>query len=386
MSSIALPDAGTAPEKRLGAFFSTIAECKDKNYATHGLHPYPAKFIPHIPREVIKAYSAYGDTVWDPMCGSGTTVVEAALAGRPAIGGDLNPIAVLVSRAKTTVLGASAHAELLALIAGLERAARRSESLRSELPNFHNRDHWFDSQVAQELAYGLQEICLLEEPTAEMLARCAFSAIIVPVSNQESETRWTARRQRVVAGQTLLRLAAKISDGIRRVFEFEELADADTRIVEEDARNSSVADESVNLVVTSPPYANSHDYYLYNKLRMFWLGYDVRAVQDAEIGSRNQHSDRGQGVDAYLDPMTDVLGEMHRALVSGGRAVIVVADAVIRNQLFSMDELLIERARAVGLDCDRKFSFDHRRFNAAFQRGFGTSKKKSTHVLVFQRP
>lgn len=386
MSPVPLLDADAAPEERLGVFFSAIADCKDKGYATHSLHPYPAKFIPHIPREVIKAYSIPGETVWDPMCGSGTTLVEAALAGRPARGGDLNPIAVLVSKAKTTPLGTAAAAELHGLVAELELACGRAESLGSELPDFHNRDHWFDQQVSRELAYALTEIDSLRTPAAATLARCAFSAIVVAVSNQESETRWSAKPQKVVPSQTLRRLAKKIVDSIQRVAEFAEHSEAEVRIVEEDARRSGAEDESVSLVVTSPPYANSHDYYLYNKLRMFWLGHEVRPVQDAEIGSRNQHSDRGLGVEGYLDPMTEVLGQMHRALVPGGRAVLVVADAVIRKQFFSMDELLIERAETAGLAYDRKFSFDHKPFNSSFQRGFGTSRKKSTHVLVFQRP
>jgi site-specific DNA-methyltransferase (cytosine-N4-specific) len=170
-----------------------------------------------------------------------------------------------------------------------------------------------------------------------------------------------------------------------RVDQFSDIAVAETKILHEDARDSSVDDKSVQLVVTSPPYANSHDYYLYNKLRMFWLGYEVRSVQDAEIGSRNRHSDRGESVDVYLDSMERVLAEMHRVLVPGGRAVMVVADAVIRKQLFRMDELLSNRARIVGFACERKFGFEHRRFNAAFQRGFGTRQQKVTHVLVLRR-
>jgi DNA modification methylase len=385
VSSLAASEPALSTAERLRDFFDRIDECTDKGYSTHALHPYPAKFIPHIPRELIQAYSQPGERVWDPMCGSGTAIVEAALAGRDALGGDLNPIAVLVSKAKTTPLEPGSAELLEALSTRLLKAAADTGNLPGEVPDFHNRDHWFEPQVSRELAYALTEIDLVEPPAARRLARCAFSAIVVAVSNQESETRWSAKRQEVRPGAALERLARRLSESVRRVADFTAAASGTARIRLEDARRSSVEAESVDLIVTSPPYANSHDYYLYNKLRMFWLGYEVAPVQEAEIGSRNRHSDRKEDVGSYLDAMESVFASMRRALVDGGRAVIVVADAVIRKELFKMDVLLAERARRAGLWHEETFGFDHRRFNSTFQRGFGTRREKETHVLVFQR-
>ena len=76
---------------------------------------------------------------------------------------------------------------------------------------------------------------------------------------------------------------------------------------------------------------------------------------------------------------------MRRALVAGGRAVVVVADAVIRGEFFQMDRLLSGRAALAGLELEADFAFEHRRFNSTFQRGFGTRRSKATHVLVFRR-
>src|SRR5438067_1083017 len=74
------------------------------SYLTHGLHPYPAKYIPQIPKTLIQEFSSHGETVADIFCGSGTTLVEALLLGRNAIGVDANPLACLISEAKTTRL------------------------------------------------------------------------------------------------------------------------------------------------------------------------------------------------------------------------------------------------------------------------------------------
>jgi DNA modification methylase len=78
---------------------------KEKNYSTHNFHPYPAKFIPQIPRELLNYIDLPPrSVVLDPFCGCGTTLVESNILGFNAIGVDSNPIACLVSKVKTTPL------------------------------------------------------------------------------------------------------------------------------------------------------------------------------------------------------------------------------------------------------------------------------------------
>jgi site-specific DNA-methyltransferase (cytosine-N4-specific) len=372
----------------LAAFFSNLASCRNKNDLTHGMHPYPAKFIPHIPRAVIAAYAPEGGTVWDPMCGSGTALVEAAVSGRPAVGTDLNPIAALVSRAKTLVLDDDARdalREAYETLAARERDARAGLPIPdAPMPDFHNRSHWFAEQVSRELADSRQFLCGIGDAGAQTVALCAFSASVVGVSNQESETRWRAKLRPSAPGEVYAKIAGRISDAEVQLALFAAAHPAPVSVLLADARKSEIASDSVDFVVTSPPYANSHDYYLYNKLRLFWLDYDVRPVQDAEIGSRNRHSDRKEGIDTYLDAMTTVLEETARVLRREGVACIVVADAVIRGVVYDMGALLTGVAKGLGLERLDHFSFSHTRFNATFQRGFGTAFEKSTHVLVFR--
>jgi len=76
----------------------------ETTYLTHGLHPYPAKFIPQLPHTLIHALSSPGEKIGDIFCGSRTTLVESLLLGRNTVGIDANPLACLISEAKTTRL------------------------------------------------------------------------------------------------------------------------------------------------------------------------------------------------------------------------------------------------------------------------------------------
>jgi len=374
--------SATMQQEELRDFFRDLDLCVDKSAVTHGLHPYPAKFIPHIPRALIEAYTTAGDIVFDPMCGSGTTVVEANLIGRPAVGCDLNPVAVLAASTKSTALNSRQLLDLREIADEVESAVGFPLRLRGSPPEFLNRDKWFQPQVLAELSHIRSVIDYVYDDKVRNAALVAFSAIIVPVSNQESETRWCAKPKTLPADAVLRRFAKKLRSTCAQLESLGKEALATSSVFRCDSRRLPLACDTVDFVVTSPPYANSHDYYLYNKLRMFWLGYDVRTVQAAEIGSRNRHSDRRADVNHYLDAMADVLGECRRVLKPGGRAAIVVADAVIRKEFFDMGVEMKAVGEKIGMATEAHFEFDHRTFNSTFQRGFGTSRSKSTHVLV----
>lgn len=77
-------------------------DSKNNSDFTHNFHPYPAKFIPAIPRKAIEKLSKEGETIMDPFCGCGTTLVEAKILNRKSIGVDSNPLACLISKVKST--------------------------------------------------------------------------------------------------------------------------------------------------------------------------------------------------------------------------------------------------------------------------------------------
>jgi site-specific DNA-methyltransferase (cytosine-N4-specific) len=157
---------------------------------SHAIHPYPAKFIPQIPRTLIKLFHPGGDSaVLDPFCGSGTTLVEALSAGVPSIGIDVNPLATLVTKVKTTPIP-GAMVEIARNVCG--RARRRLDHGRVQIPYIPRVDHWFKKPVQQALGSLVLEINAVPDQHIADAPKVALSSIIVRVSNQESDTRYAA--------------------------------------------------------------------------------------------------------------------------------------------------------------------------------------------------
>ncbi len=172
------------------------------SYLTHGLHPYPAKFIPQIPNALIQEFSTVGETVGDIFCGSGTTLVEALLLKRNAVGLDANPLACLISEAKTTSFALGDRELLLALA---QRAVDLANTIpaddqptlfastkflsKAPRPAHEALGFWFEPFVVEELAEALQWCRDLPTQACRNVALASFSSIVVNVSKQDSDTR-----------------------------------------------------------------------------------------------------------------------------------------------------------------------------------------------------
>ena len=202
-------------------------------YLTHGLHPYPAKFIPQIPDTLIRELSNEGDTVADIFCGSGTTLVEALLLNRSAVGFDANPLACLISRSKTTRFAPGDPPLLLDVIAKAEDYANRIANAGKTLflpsgvfvseaprPSGGVLDFWFEPFIVEELAEILSWCRTLPSETARTVALVAFSSIVVTVSKQDSDTRYVRREKNLAPGETMSRFARALKSSVIAVDDF----------------------------------------------------------------------------------------------------------------------------------------------------------------------
>ena len=196
----------------------------DTGFLTHDLHPYPAKFIPQIPGNCIAQLSLPGELVLDPFGGSGTTALEAIRLGRRALSMDANAVGTLIGRVKTCNLDRAAARDLHAIRSSLTTRIvdlPDVESICTEnaeyIPDIPNIDKWFPITSRGELALIRSRIAKMENEKARDIAMLALSRIILAVSFQDSETRYSSKRRDIPQGETLKRFLVALDSIVRNV-------------------------------------------------------------------------------------------------------------------------------------------------------------------------
>ena len=361
------------------------------NYLTHNFHTYPAKYIPQIPRYFIEKYTNEGDLVYDPFLGCGTTLVECKLLNRDGIGVDLNPIATLVSKVKTQPLKDSEIELIKKIIEKLNSNKLRVDEFYEKYSklnknDFPNKDHWFQKNVQIELSYLKKQINNIDNEHVENFLNVCLSSIIVEISNQESDTRYVAKNKQILNFKTFDVFIRKCLMMIDRIIEFSNVSSKSKLKIYTKSSElvNEIKDETVKLVVTSPPYANTYDYYLYHKSRMNWLEFDYKKVQEGEIGSRDKHSSKKLEIDNFLDSLGRCFGEVSRVLIKGGHAVIVIGDSVIRGNFYDSMEFTENIFKKYKLKLIEHSSQNLKETTRMFNPKF-TNALKNEHILIFKK-
>ncbi|PIO04477.1 hypothetical protein COT48_00260, partial [Candidatus Woesearchaeota archaeon CG08_land_8_20_14_0_20_47_9] len=127
-----------------------LIKSKHQSYLTHGIHKFPAKFFPELPRYLINKYSKREDRILDPMCGSGTTLLEGLLLSREVIGIDIDPMARLITKVKTTPVQSRLLDKARVFIQQDIRQRMLSKK-KPAIPEFNYRNKWFKQFILEEL-------------------------------------------------------------------------------------------------------------------------------------------------------------------------------------------------------------------------------------------
>lgn len=370
------------------------------NYLTHSIHPYPAKFIPQIPNALIQELSSVGDTILDPFTGSGTTLVEALLLHRNAIGIDANPIACLISKCKTSEISAKDVERLDAFALETEAlaTARGELAIQPQLftaAGLEGGDHplltspdiefWFPEVVAEELAHIVTRIEHFHG-TAALAAKVALSAIIVAVSKQDSDTRYVRREKKIQPGETLARFSRSLRSVVSSLTRLKELVDtAKVDVIQADVLTCPKIPK-VDLVVTSPPYPNAYSYHLYHRTRMAWLGLDQPTFKKVEIGSHRKFSRRiptKEKLEVFEQEFSTVAGYLYQALKKGGYCCFIVGDSTIDGKRIDTAELLSQIFQRSGFSEMDRLGRTIKRNRKSFNPVIG--KIKTEKILILRK-
>ncbi|MBZ0198405.1 MAG: site-specific DNA-methyltransferase [Ignavibacteriaceae bacterium] len=373
-----------------------IADIKDKRttYYTHGFHPYPAKFTPQIVNRFFNLYCKSGFTILDPFCGSGTTLVEGVLNKMSAVGIDLNPIAYIISRAKSSHYSSNEIDTIRNFISEIQPGikvglfANFNILPKSEIsiPNFPNRSHWFQENVSYELALLKKKIDEYENPNIKNLLYCAFSKIIVKVSNQDSEVRYTAKEKNHPDGIVLSSFTDTVSNYLQAlntdkhtIIDNAEVHNGDTYEI---LKNFSA--NHFDFVITSPPYINTFDYYLYHKQRMFWLGYDHRPVRKKEIGNHHRIDTKTFKVAKaeYIQSMTQIMKEISRVSKPNSYFVMIIGDGIVEGTTIDMSQVVVDICENNNYTIEQIESINLSDTTRSFNKKFSNAPKKEHTITL----
>jgi site-specific DNA-methyltransferase (cytosine-N4-specific) len=346
----------------------------------NSIHPYPAKFIQEIPKELIGIIGVpKGTCVFDPFCGSGATLVEAQLAGKPSIGIDLNPIACLISRVKTQPLTSS----FMECVKHVINSAQSYTKIT--IPQIPNLDHWFMPEIQETTAKLLLSIESVKEQRIKDALRLALSSVLVRVSNQESDTRYAAINKDIDANKyySLFSRAAehlwKVKNAYKPKFYNTEVLCKDTLAV-----TKKEIKQPVGLVITSPPYPNAYEYWLYHKYRMFWLGFDPIQVKRNEIGARAHYYKKNPPTaNDFHNQMVTLFNLFWDVVVKNGYVCVVIGRSKVHGKIIDNASIINDVGKLVGFTPMLKLS----RLIASSRKTFNLSHANiiNENILIFRK-
>ena len=315
----------------------------------HSLHPYPAKFIPQIPRRAIEAWSKPGDVVYDPFCGCGTTLLEASLLKRHSIGTDNNAIAILTSKAKAASYRASDIVKMRRFSERVKEGLATAPPRPDLIPDNKNFLYWFAPAILDRLA-ALKGLILAEEERVRTMLMAVFSSIIVRVSYQDSDTRYARTNREVKPDDVDKAFRARTLEVIEHLPKIMLSGRGKISVNQSDARRVPfIKTNSVTLIVTSPPYLNAYDYHKYHRQRIHWIGGSVEFARDLEIGSHDKFTQTNATPDNYFKDMESCFAEWARVLKRNGRCLIVIGDAIVSKHPVYVGDRFIDLCAKHGL-------------------------------------
>jgi DNA methylase len=381
-------------------------------YLTHLFHKYAGKFIPHIPRWALRRFLRRNQeaVVLDPFVGSGTTLAEALLYGQNSFGVDVDPLARLIAKVKTTVIPESRLWTLPEEVI----EALDGTTYGSYVPRIPTLSHWFNDQAVSDLSaiYEAVEKFRGEPDVYDFLLIC-FSSIIRRASNADNQTMktyvsHTNPKQPEAARALFVTTLKSYTDSL---IKFGRLAPDNVRatvMAADDARTlDSVWREQrlppVELGITSPPYIKSVDY-IYNQMaELFWIGerwgLETQAKQnvfkrkyignDRPSGGESQTM-RATGlgdVDEYISKvfegdrslalimwryfrdMEAHFSAMRSILRPGAHYIMVIGDSTLAGVPVPTHTLLTSCAQRCGFRFASQFAYEIRNKYMRFPRG-----------------
>lgn len=382
----------------------------NKDYYTNLLHHYPAKMLNQIPLVLLPIYANKGDTILDCCSGSGTTLMQARLYGMNAIGRDINPLAVLISRVKSTNFNIT---KLKAKVKILYDKIDKVKVNKKEIPKFPNKDFWFEKNVQYDLAKILKSIKEIKNKKYREFLLVCFSSIIRKVSNADAKivppVKSKKMRKLIQKGRkidTLCIFKEAVSLNLERVSNFSRgcVKSTTLSVKKGNAKKLLLKDNSIDLVITSPPYISAQKYARSTQLEMYWLGLvrdNIKKIDLNTLGTERVYVEEFKTINdtgyslldkyiklikkndkerayiayKYFKDMQKVINEIYRVLKPNKNFILVIGNNKVTKIPLPNHEILSEIAESIGFVKEDEYVDDIK------YRGFMTKRNKTAGVI-----
>lgn len=361
-------------EKEQESFISWDFKESDTKEFTHIIHTYPAMMIPQIARRLIYLYGKNAKTILDPFMGSGTSLVEASLTHhiKEAYGYDLNPLAVLIAKVKTTPLDTP---ELDKTLQNL-----LNSKTHNGFPRFKNIEFWFKPEVIKKLAILKNSINKIKNKDIRDFFLVAFSETVRKVSNTrngEFKLYRMAKKNLEEHNPDVLREFEKIAEkNIVGIGHYNKRRNG--AIVKSKMGNTmqlnSIKPQSIDLIVTSPPYGDSRTtvaYGQFSRLSSQWLDYeDASGLDNKLLGGKpskdlvvnieskhlrdvinkiaKEDPQRAKDVLSFYEDFDKCLTQIDKLMAKGGHVCFVVGNRTVKGINIPTDKIMSEMFIAKG--------------------------------------
>lgn len=348
---------------KLRSFFQTNQF--KTGYATHGLFPYRGKFHPQMIKGLINVMGLKpGDTILDPMMGSGTVLIEAKLMGIKSIGVEASPFCCFLVQAKLDGLTVPLS-PVRAALKNCKLVFEHFKALAGQ-PKQSNKTHIegytedLFSRPGSSVGSGPKSSNRENLPEG-CEAREVYNFLLLAYLDSAGYSERSNRKPPYEQFRAILERYLFVAEKIQRVLAGAEADLAEAIPLEGDARSLPLQDSSIDGILFSPPYSFAIDYLENDSFHLDFLGANLDELRERMIGLRGQTLHRQ--FDLYKTDMNKVLSECARVLRPGRICTIVVGTnnnqlskilEVPPEKVQGIDELLIELGAQHGLQLVRK--------------------------------
>ena len=358
---------------------------KTKSY-THGLHTYPAMFIPQVANRLLQKYSKQGDIICDIFCGSGTALIESRILGRNAIGIDLNPLAIFLAKAKTNEI--DPHILQTEYFALLDRISQIKD-IEVVMPRFNNLEFWFNDKVIIKLAKIKKAIKEIKDKKIQNFFMVGFSEIVRFSSNTKNGEFKLVRMKKDKLDNhdpdVLGLFKKKTESNIAGMKLYFENIDKNTKIkiiFGDSSKDNGIKEDSIDCIITSPPYGDSRTtvaYGQFSRLSAQWIDIfdnpnEASGVDNELLGGQNikqldnplkskylsdalskiaiKDEKRAREVLSFNIGLNDCMKQAYKILKNNSYFCLVIGNRQVKQVRIPTDFIIAELGENLGFVCE----------------------------------